>query len=311
MRLIQDHKENIMANDRSDFEPEIRNSAWWASDTRRAVNGKAVEVILQKQGKTPIPDLSHIEAVQMGHVMQPIILRLAQDALKQEVKDADYMLTHPKEQWLRCHFDGITADGKILVEAKNYNAATRNKYDFETGRIPSADWAQLVHECAVHQLDKICFAVLFGGNEFKYYIYDVTEQHKEELIKEMAGHWGHVIANTLPTPDSIEASKLVFPEGHDGVVTATRQMEYAIEQLKSLNVKAKEINTLIDQIELDVRNAMGENSEIRDMSGHTLVTWRNSKPTKRFSSDLFKSAMPDVYDQFIIDMPGSRRFLIK
>ena len=39
-----------MANDRNDFEPEIRNSAWWASDSRMAANGKAGEAILQKLG---------------------------------------------------------------------------------------------------------------------------------------------------------------------------------------------------------------------------------------------------------------------
>ena len=94
-----------MANDRSDFEPEVRNSAWWASDSRQAVNGKAIEVILQKQGKMERPDLSGIEAVQMGHVMQPIIGRLAQDKLGMELKDADYMLSHPNHPWLRSHFD--------------------------------------------------------------------------------------------------------------------------------------------------------------------------------------------------------------
>jgi len=73
-----------MANNRDDFAPEIRNSAWWASDTRQAANGKAVDTILIKQGKLPPPDLSHIEAVQMGHVMQPVIGRLAQDRLKME-----------------------------------------------------------------------------------------------------------------------------------------------------------------------------------------------------------------------------------
>ena len=118
-----------MANDRNDFLPEVRNSAWWSGDSRMAANGRGNDAVLQKLGLMERPDLSDIEAVQMGHVMQPIILRLAQDALKQEVKDADYMLTHPKESWLKCHFDGITADGKILVEAKNYNAAVRNKYD--------------------------------------------------------------------------------------------------------------------------------------------------------------------------------------
>ena len=37
-----------MANARDDFAPEIRNSAWWASDTRMVMNGKAVEVVMQK-----------------------------------------------------------------------------------------------------------------------------------------------------------------------------------------------------------------------------------------------------------------------
>ena len=73
-----------MANDRSDFAPDIRNSAWWASDTRQAINGHAVETILIKQGKQPPPDLSGVEAVQMGHVMQPTIGRLASNKLKME-----------------------------------------------------------------------------------------------------------------------------------------------------------------------------------------------------------------------------------
>jgi len=53
----------------SDFSPETRNSAIWSGDSRKVANGRANEVILTKQGKLEIPDLSHIEAVQMGHVM--------------------------------------------------------------------------------------------------------------------------------------------------------------------------------------------------------------------------------------------------
>ena len=41
------------------------------------------------------------------------------------------------------------------------------------------------------------------------------------------------------------------------------------------------------------------------------VTWRNSKPSKKFASDLFQQAMPDVYQKFVIEMQGSRRFLLK
>ena len=64
-------------------------------------------------------------------------------------------------------------------------------------------------------------------------------------------------------------------------------------------------------MEAQVRNIMGECSEIRSIDGSVLATWRNSKPSKRFSADLFKQAMPDIYESFVVEQPGSRRFLIK
>ena len=116
-------------NDRDDFLPEVRNSAWWSGDSRMAANGKAVEAILIKQGKHEREDISDLEPVRMGHIMQPLIGRLAQDRLGIELKDADYALTHSKESWLKSHFDFIAADGETLVEAKNYNAQVRSKFD--------------------------------------------------------------------------------------------------------------------------------------------------------------------------------------
>ncbi len=53
-----------------DFSPEIRRSAWWSGDSRKAANGRAADVILEKLGKKEAPDLSGIEAVQMGKVME-------------------------------------------------------------------------------------------------------------------------------------------------------------------------------------------------------------------------------------------------
>ena len=300
-----------MANDREDFAPEIRNSAWWASDTRQAANGRALDQILIKQGKMPPPDLSGIEAVQMGHVMQPLILNLAQNALQMEIKDADYALTHPRESWLRSHFDGITADGQMLVEAKNYNANVRNKFDFEAGRIPAADYAQLVHEATVHGVSKICLAVLFGGQEFKHYVFDITELEKDELIKTMAVLWGHVKADTTPSPETIEQTKILYPTSTDSVIVATRDVEQAILTLKGYKERIKEAEAQCEALETQIRNYMADNAEIRAVDGSTLVTWKNSKASKRFNADLFKSAMPDIYNQFVVEAPGSRRFLIK
>ena len=300
-----------MANDRDDFLPEVRNSAWWASDTRQVMNGKAVEVIMQKQGKIDPPDLSQIEAVQMGHVMQPIIGRLAQDKLKMELKDADYPLTHPDHSWLRSHFDFISTDGRVLVEAKNYNINSRNKFDVETNRIPPADYAQILHEATVHRVDRVILAVLFGGQEFQTFDFTFTDEEKENLIKDMAIYWGHVKADTLPAPETLEATKLIYPKDNGQSVIATQAMETAIAQLKEIKGLVKQYEEKAEQIETAIRASMQDYADIVSVSGETLVTWRAAKASKRFSSDLFKQSMPEVYEQFVVEMPGSRRFLVK
>ena len=300
-----------MANDQADFAPAVRNSAWWSGDSRKAANGRAVDAILEKQGKKEIPDLSDNEAVQMGHVMQPVIGRLFQDKHRIELKEADYALTHPKHDWFRSHFDFISADGRTLVEAKNYNAMVRNKFDSDANVIPSADYAQLVHEASCHGVSDIYLAVLFGGQEFVTFHFDISEVEKDDLIKQMAEFWGFVKANTLPPAETIDQTKIMYPVGNAGTITATRDMESAITQLKYVKNQIKHLEEQEENLEVAVRNALGERDTIMSVDGSTLVTWRNSKPSKRFSSTLFQQAMPDIYDQFVIEQPGSRRFLVK
>ena len=300
-----------MANDRNDFEPGVRNSAWWSGDSRMAANGRAVDVILTKQGKRDAPDLSDVEAVQMGHVMQPVIGRLFQDKHKIELKDADYAITHPKHDWMRSHFDFISADGTVLVEAKNYSAGVRNKFDADANRIPDADLAQLIHESSCHNINRIFLAVLFGGNEFVTIEFDITESMKDDLVQRMAKLWAYCKTDTLPPAETIEQTKLVYPSSTDETIVATQNVEVAVAQLKQYKANIKALEDQSEALEVAIRNTMGDKSEIVSISGDTLVTWRSSKTSKRFSSDLFKQAMPDIYEQFVIEQPGSRRFLVK
>jgi predicted phage-related endonuclease len=259
----------------------------------------------------PIPDLSQVEVVQMGHVMQPIIGKLAQEKLRIELKEADYAMTHPQHDWFRSHFDFISADGKTLVEAKNYNAGTRSKFDPDTNTIPLADYAQLVHEAACHGVERIYLAVLFGGQEFQTFEFKISEAQKDEFIQKMAVYWGFVKANTLPEAETIEQTKLIYPTSTEEQVVATQQMEQAVSQLKAIKGQIKELEGAEEQIEVAIRNALGDKSAVVSVDGSTLVTWRSTKPSKRFASDLFKQAMPDIYEKFVMEQPGSRRFLVK
>jgi predicted phage-related endonuclease len=298
-------------NAADDFAPEVRNSAWWSGDSRKAANGRGNEAVLEKLGLKERPDLSEVEAVQMGHVMQPVIGRLAQNKLKIELKDADYALVHPKETWLKSHFDFISADGKTLVEAKNYNAAVRNKFDSEAGIIPPSDMAQLIHEAACHNVEKIVLAVLFGGQNFEVFQFTITEGQKEQLIKDMAVFWAAVQTKTPLPAETTEQAKLIYAKDSGTSVVAPQPIEKAAEALKYVKEQIKMLEEKKDHLETALQSHMQFNSELVSFDGRVLATWKNTKSSKRFDANLFKSAMPDIYEKFVVETPGSRRFLLK
>jgi len=300
-----------MANDRNDFAPEIRNSAWWSGDSRKAANGHGNDAVLEKLGVKEREDISHIEAVQMGHVMQPLIGRLAQDKLGMELKEADYALTHPKETWMRSHFDFISADGQTLVEVKNYNASVRNKFDTEANIVPPADMAQLIHEAACHNINDIVLAVLFGGQNFEVFKFTIEEGQKEQLIKDMARYWSHVASKQYPEPETTEQAKLIYSVSAPTSITAPQSLEQMVQALQYTKTELKKWEKEEEKIQVEIQKFMGVNSELVTLDGRVLATWKSAKPSMSFDKKLFEQSMPDVYKSYVREVAGSRRFLVK
>jgi len=298
----------------SDFTPQTRNSAIWSGDSRKVANGKANEVILTKLGRMPIPDLSHIEAVQMGHVMESVIANLAQTKLKVELKKIEESLTHPKEAWLRSHFDFVgTENGQtILVECKNYNAGVRNKFDDIANTIPNADMAQLIHEATVFGNTRIYLAVLFGGQEFVLMPFDITNEQKTNLIKQMAEVWAKVLTKDTFPPEDLEQVKLMYPSDiPDTFKTASKSVEDACQALRQIKNEIKLLEGREEQLQTFVQAHMEQNSSLQAVDGTVLATWKSAKASKKFDPKLFQQSMPDIYEQFVVEVPGSRRFLLK
>jgi len=298
-------------NDRNDFTPEIRNAAWWSSDSRKAANGRGNDAVLEKLGLKEPPDLSDVEAVQMGLVMQPLIGRLAQDKLGMELKEADYALTHPKETWMRSHFDFISADGKTLVEVKNYNAAVRNKFDTEANIIPQTDMAQLIHEAACHNINDIVLAVLFGGQNFEVFKFTIEEAQKEQLIKDMAQFWAHVASKQLPEPETTEQAKLIYSVSAPTSITAPQSLEQMCQALQYTKEQLSKWEAEEEKLKVEIQKFMGVNSELVTLDGRVLATWKSAKGSMKFDAKLFEQSMPDVYKSYVREVAGSRRFLVK
>jgi len=296
----------------NDFAPEIRNAAWWATDSRRAIKGGLIDVLREKKGLAEI-EVVDSEAAAMGKRMQPTILKLAEEQIGARVREMDSFAICRSEPWLRAHTDGMIGECNALVEAKNYHFTKMNKFSApdEIMRIPPEDEVQCLHEAAVFNVSRVYLAVIFGGQAFRMFTLDFSAERREEFIKTAATWWAYTKTGDMPDPLTPAQAATLYSADNGETVQANREIEgycQALRQLKAqidvLEGQEKSITTVIEAY-------MRESAVLVDAGGYTLATWKKAKDSTGFDRDLFKSQMPDLYQKFMISKLGSRRFLLK
>jgi predicted phage-related endonuclease len=297
----------------SEHDESIRDSAIWSTDAGMIAEGKGGEVYLQKVGQKEKPDLSDVEPVQMGLHLQEPIMRIAAGRWGWEFKDADYALRHPKHNWLASHFDYISADGKTLFEIKNLGVHQRKKYGEDGTELISERYrAQCLHEQIVHEgVENIILVVLFGGQELCHFPQNFTQLEAEAHIRAMAEFWAQVQTKNWNPVTMADATKDLYKVDDGSDMVANAALETACQQLAAIKAKMKEYEEAEEGLKQMIQAAMKEKATLKSFNGDILATWKTSKPSKRFSAELLKQALPETYEKFVVEQPGSRRFLIK
>ena len=291
----------------------VRDKAIWSSDAGMIAEGKGGEVYLQKVGQKDAPDLSDVEPVQMGLLMQEPIMRIAAGRWGWEFKDADYTLHHSKHNWMASHFDYISTDGKTLYEVKNLGVHQRKKYgDDGTEMVSEKYRAQCLHEQIVHEgVENIVLVVLFGGQELCHFPQNFTQLEAEAHIRAMAEFWAQVQTKNWNPVTMADATKDLYKVDDGSDMVANAALELACQQLGQIKAKMKEYEEAEEGLKQMIQAAMQSKATLKAFDGSILATWKNSKSSKKFNAELLKKALPETYEKFVVEQPGSRRFLIK
>jgi hypothetical protein len=220
--------------------------------------------------------------------------------------------TIPKEKWMASHFDYISEDGKTLYEVKNLGAHQRKKYgDTGSSDVDIGYRVQCLHEATVHQIEAVVLVVCFGGQEICGYPQTFGADLMDLHIREMAEFWGRIQARSFDPETMGDAARLVYRQDDGNKLIATQSLEHAAMQLKALKTQIKDLEEQESKWQAAIQGYMMEAAELVSVDGNVLATWKTAKASKRFSAELFKSSMPDIYEQFVTEQPGSRRFLVK
>jgi len=115
----------------------------------------------------------------------------------------------------------------------------------------------------------------------------------------------------MPDAETVEQAKMLYSKATEEAVVSTAAVENAIASLKRIKSAIKELEEQEGAFQIYIQNYMRNKSELITPYNEVLVTWKQAKASKSFDKDLFKQAMPEVYDQFVVEKAGSRRFLLK
>ena len=294
---------------------EARKQVLGGSDAPVAANlskyKSPATLILEKQGRLPVLDLE-TKWIKRGNRFEEVVADIYEEETGRKIRRIGTRW-HEQYPFMLCHLDRqIISDprGPGSLQIKT----TRLKQDWEEG-IPDHVMVQVQHELAVTGYRWASVAVLFDLDDFRYFDVERDDELIEYLITIEKRVWSMVESQETPpivwAPDSADLIKRLYPVDNSQTITLDDPAAASAAQA-FLDAKA-EAATWEDQQEqasLTLKAAMGE-AAIAQVPGFGQITWKSSKPSQKFDLDRFKTEHPDLYQQYQLTQPGSRRFLVK
>jgi hypothetical protein len=92
----------------------------------------------------------------------------------------------------------------------------------------------------------------------------------------------------------------------------------ASTEIELLALDAKDIKSQIDKLQrqlekkkIEICTFMKDKEDLINEDGEVICSWAQPNPTKRFDAKRFKCEHGDLYDNYIVEIPTDRRFVLK
>lgn len=155
-----------------------------------------------KLGVKPLhPEDKDETAMEVGHLLEPLVAKLFSEATGYEVCKDWNMYQHPLFPFVLVNLDYIAVlpDGsRAIVECKTGSVYTAEAW--ANNQIPDHYIDQLRHEMSVMNMNQVFIPYLLGNSKsgFGWRVLERDLDKERELIKAEAAFWEHVVTKTPP-----------------------------------------------------------------------------------------------------------------
>lgn len=241
-------------------------------------------------------DPSKARVFARGKRMEPYVIDLLAEETGLQIIARGQRYIDPELDFLAAEIDAEAAGGEN-IEIKTVSPFKAKEWGEEqTDAIPVHYTAQAMHGLMVTGKTVCVFGVLIGGDDFRIYRVERDEETIAAMRQREVDFWQRVQSQRPPDPTAVSDIMRLFGADSGATLEASGDVLDAALRLQGIAVEAKALDaeaaTLRERVQLAMRDA---SSLTRD--GHALATWK-TQTASRFDQGAFRSAHPDLFDQF-------------
>ena len=264
----------------------------------------AVELWQEKTGQIKPPDLSDVEPVIFGNLLEDTVAQEFTRRTGIKLRRANETLIDRCEPFLMANIDRRVVGAHEVVEIKTVRGLADDT--------PRADHlVQLQHYMHVGDFTRGWLVYLIAGQRLVWFEVPRDQAAIDQMLAAERTFWGHVRDRTPPQPKSAFDIRLLYPSEAGGSVIASDEVIDAAVRLAGIKASIKELEAQADAAEKTVLGSMGEAATLLSPDGEILATWKQAKPSRSFDRARFEAEHPDIAQTYFNEKPGSRRFLLR
>ena len=259
----------------------------------------------EKTGKLPLPDLSDVEAVELGTDLEEFVAKKFTQKTGKAVRRSPKYYQHPDYPYMVAHVDRLVTGTDELLECKT--ASFFKKDEWENDDIPQEYILQVMWYLGITGRKIGHIAVLIGGQSFKYKQIEFDSELFETMVEAAKEFWQHVKNDTPPAvmPDDDETLKDLYSEHTEVMIElypeneettqAVQTFEDKVAYLQEVKGHIKNLQDEQKEIETAIKDIIKDNLGIK--TPKYVVSWKSQSKTN-FDTKLFKELHSDLYEEF-------------
>lgn len=256
------------------------------------------QLYLEKTGQLESPDISEIERVRWGVLLEDLVAREFSRRIGLRVRRMNNRAISKEYPWMVAQIDRAVVGVDAVLECKTTDAAMAPQWGpEESEEIPPMYYTQVQHQLMVTGKEIAYVAVLIGGNNLKIYTIKKNQEFIDALKQAEIKFWNQVQARIPPDPITPDEASLRWSKTKAMPIEGSPLHGALAAEYLALSEQMKALETRQEEIKLELQKALQDVGDTLTVSGKPIVSWKN-QTTMRLDQKALKEELPEIAEKY-------------